>query len=101
VYVLQIYNKSIRQIPAIATIMFIDTFTSLPHNMLRPCAIAGVCLIDLCYIPVILVCKFQFVSFLSPLPHTVSEPLTNRAVLLSSLLQDSLHPSHHLLNVSL
>jgi hypothetical protein len=33
--------------------------------------------------------------------HTVSEPLTNRGVLLSTLLQDILHPSHHLLNVLL
>jgi hypothetical protein len=50
---------------------------------------------------VILVCKFWFVSFLSPLSHTVSEPLTNRGVLLSTLLQDILNPSHHLLNVFL
>jgi hypothetical protein len=34
---LQIYNTSLLdQIPAIATIMFIDTFTSLSHNMFRP-----------------------------------------------------------------
>jgi hypothetical protein len=31
----------------------------------------------------------------------VSELLTNRGVLLSTLLQDILHPSHHLLNVLL
>jgi hypothetical protein len=31
----------------------------------------------------------------------VSEPLTNRRVLQSSLLQDILHPSHYLLNVLL
>jgi hypothetical protein len=30
-----------------------------------------------------------------------SEPLTNIGVLLSTLLQDILHPSHHLLNVLL
>jgi hypothetical protein len=45
---------------------------------------------------VLLVCKF-----LSPLSPPVSEPLTNRGVLLSTLLQDILHPSHHLLNVLL
>jgi hypothetical protein len=43
----------------------------------------------------------MFVSFLSPLPHTVSEPLTYREVLLSTLLQDILNTSHHLLNVLL
>jgi hypothetical protein len=48
-----------------------------------------------------LVSTFQFVNFLSQLPHTVSEPLTNRGVLLSTLLQDILNPSHHLLNVLL
>jgi hypothetical protein len=33
----RIYNTSLLdQIPAIATIMFIDTFTSLYHNMFRP-----------------------------------------------------------------
>jgi hypothetical protein len=31
----------------------------------------------------------------------VSEPLANRGVLLSTLLQDILRPSHHLLNVLL
>jgi hypothetical protein len=31
----------------------------------------------------------------------LSEPLTNRGVLLGTLLQDILHPSHHLLNVFL
>jgi hypothetical protein len=41
------------------------------------------------------------VSFYSQLSPPVSKPLTNRAVLLSTLLQDILHPSHHLLNVSL
>jgi hypothetical protein len=35
---------------------------------------------------------------ISPLPHTVSEPLTNRGVLLSTLLQDILNSSHQLLN---
>jgi hypothetical protein len=44
---------------------------------------------------------FLFVSFYSPLSPPVSEPLTNRGVLLSTLLQDILHPSHHLLNVLL
>jgi hypothetical protein len=39
--------------------------------------------------------------FYSPLSPPVSEPLTNRGVLLSTLLQDILHPSHHLLNVLL
>jgi hypothetical protein len=33
--------------------------------------------------------------------YVVFEPLTNRGVLLSTLLQDILHPSHHLLNVLL
>jgi hypothetical protein len=37
----------------------------------------------------------------SPLSPPVSEPLTNRGVLLSTLLQDILHPSHNLLNVLL
>jgi hypothetical protein len=50
---------------------------------------------------VFLVCKLQFVSFYSPLSPPVSEPLINRGVLLSTLLQDILHPSHHLLNVLL
>jgi hypothetical protein len=36
VCITNIYHKSIRQIPAIATIMFIDTSTSLSHNMFRP-----------------------------------------------------------------
>jgi hypothetical protein len=45
-------------------------------------------------------------STLNFLVHTVntppvSEPLTNRGVLLSTLLQDILHPSHHLLTVFL
>jgi hypothetical protein len=40
-------------------------------------------------------------SFYSPLSPPVSEPLTNRVVLLGTLLQDILHPSHHLLNVLL
>jgi hypothetical protein len=31
----------------------------------------------------------------------VSEPLTNRGVLLSTLLHAIIHPSHHLLNVLL
>jgi hypothetical protein len=43
----------------------------------------------------------KFVSFLSPLSPPVSEPLTYRAVLLSTLLQDILNTSHHLLNVLL
>jgi hypothetical protein len=45
---------------------------------------------------VFLVCKFLF-----PAVSTVYEPLTNRVVLLCTLLQDILHPSHHLLNVLL
>jgi hypothetical protein len=44
---------------------------------------------------------FLFVSFYSPLSPPVSEPLTNKGVLLSTLLQDILHPSHYLLNVLL
>jgi hypothetical protein len=44
---------------------------------------------------------FLFVSFYSPLSPPVSEPLTNGGVLLSTLLQDILQPSHHLLNVLL
>jgi hypothetical protein len=42
-----------------------------------------------------------FVSFYSPLSPPVSEPLTNRGVLLSTLLHVILHPSHHLLSVLL
>jgi hypothetical protein len=41
------------------------------------------------------------ISVHSQLSPPVSEPLTNRGVLLSTLLQDILHPSHHLLNVLL
>jgi hypothetical protein len=44
---------------------------------------------------------FQFVTFLSPLSHKVSEPSTYRGVLLSTLLQAILNTSHHLLNVLL
>jgi hypothetical protein len=36
-----------------------------------------------------------------PLSSPVSEPLTNRGVLLSTLLHAILHPSHHLLTVLL
>jgi hypothetical protein len=43
----------------------------------------------------------RFMLITSPLPHAVSEPLTNRGVLLSTLLQDILNTSHHLLNVLL
>jgi hypothetical protein len=43
----------------------------------------------------------QLVRFLSPLSNTVSEPLTYRGVLLSTLLQVILNTSHHLLNVLL
>jgi hypothetical protein len=38
-----------------------------------------------------------FVSFYSPLSPPVSEPLTKRGVLLSTLLHAILHPSHHFL----
>jgi hypothetical protein len=44
---------------------------------------------------------FLFVSFYFQLSPPVSKPLINRGVLLSTLLQDILHPSHHLLNVLL
>jgi hypothetical protein len=44
---------------------------------------------------------FLFVSFYSQLSPPVSEPLTNRGVLLSTLLRDILHPSRHFLNVLL
>jgi hypothetical protein len=43
----------------------------------------------------------SWIKDLQVLSHTVSEPLTNRGVLLSTLLQDILNPSHHLLNVFL
>jgi hypothetical protein len=42
-----------------------------------------------------------FLSQPSPLSPPVSEPLTNRGVLLSTLLHAILHPSHHLLNILL
>jgi hypothetical protein len=36
-----------------------------------------------------------------PLDWRLGEPLTNRGVLLSTLLKDILHTSHHLLNILL
>jgi hypothetical protein len=86
--------------------MFASVYTpmnSSPHSPIRQsksaCVDTGpttcLCIIEF------LVCKFQFVSFYSPLSPPVSEPLTNRGILLSTLLQDILHPSHHLLNVLL
>jgi hypothetical protein len=49
----------------------------------------------------IIVLYVLFVSFYSQLSPPVSEPLTNRGVLSSTLLQDILHSSYHLLNVLL
>jgi hypothetical protein len=87
--------------------MFASVYTpmnSSPHSPSRQfkgaCVVTGptTCLSDSSNLYQL---YFLFVSFYSPLSPPVSKPLTNRGVLLSTLLHDILHPSHPLLNVLL
>jgi hypothetical protein len=45
--------------------------------------------------------RFKFIFTASHADWSIAVALTNSGVLLSTLLQDILHPSHHLLNVLL